>query len=98
MVAKSLTKMAISPTAPVPVITRMWRAMEPVTKRGGGGATIGAGGNAETDMEASLGAPRALGNGQIVGPHRLGDGKGIGAQGRGGDVRSGEPQEGTRPC
>ena len=66
MVAKSLTKMAISPTAPVPVITRMWRAMEPVTKRGGG-ATIGAGGNAETDMEASLGAPRALGNGQSLG-------------------------------
>ena len=49
MVAKSLTKMAISPTAPVPVITRMWRAMEPVTKRGGG-ATVGADGNAETDM------------------------------------------------
>ena len=66
MVAKSLTKMAISPTAPVPVITKMWRAMEPVTKRGAGGATIGAGGNAETDMEASLGAPRALGNSQSL--------------------------------
>ena len=41
--------------------------MGPVTKRGGGGATIGAGGTAETDMEASLAAPRALGNGQSLG-------------------------------
>jgi hypothetical protein len=52
--------------APVPVITRMWRAMGPVTKRGGGGgATIGAGGNAETDMDASLAVLQALGNGQL---------------------------------
>src|SRR5262245_48979535 len=49
MVAKSLTKMAISPTAPVPVITTMWRAMDPVTKRGAG-ARMAAGGDAETDM------------------------------------------------
>ena len=62
MVAKSLTKMAIRPTAPVPVITRMWRAIEPVTKRGRGGARIGAGGVAVTDMDACLRAPGALGN------------------------------------
>jgi hypothetical protein len=40
--------------------------MGPVTKRGGGGgATIGAGGNVETDMDASLGVLQALGNGQL---------------------------------
>jgi hypothetical protein len=40
--------------------------MGPVTKRGGGGATIGAGGNAETDMHASVDVLQALGNGQSL--------------------------------
>ena len=38
MLAKSLKKIAIRPTALVPVITRMWRGIEPVTKRGGAAA------------------------------------------------------------
>jgi hypothetical protein len=36
MLAKSPTKIAISPTALVPVITRMWRKIGPETKRAGG--------------------------------------------------------------
>jgi len=36
-------------------MTKMCRAMEPVTKRGGGdGATTGVGGNGETDMGTSF--------------------------------------------
>jgi hypothetical protein len=59
--------MAINPPAPVLVITKMCRAMEPVTKRGGvDGATTGARGNGETDMGTSLGASRVIGNSQSV--------------------------------
>src|SRR5262249_44178358 len=38
MLAKSLKNIDMRPTALVPVITSMWRAIEPVTKRGGTGA------------------------------------------------------------
>src|SRR6185312_7631230 len=34
MLARSPTKMAISPTAPAPVISRMWRRSEPLTNLG----------------------------------------------------------------
>src|SRR5262245_13106797 len=36
MLAKSLKKIDMRPTALVPVITKMWRPIEPVTKRGPG--------------------------------------------------------------
>ena len=64
MLAKSLKKIDISPTALVPVITRMWRAIEPVTRRGSGagaGSATSAGGVAEAGMGglSTLGAPLA---------------------------------------
>ena len=65
MLAKSLKKIDISPTALVPVITRMWRAIEPVTRRGSGagaGSATSAGGVAEAGMARSFDAPGALGN------------------------------------
>jgi hypothetical protein len=53
MLAKSLKKIAIKPTALVPVMTKMWRAIEPLTKRGcrtGAGSEMSAGGVAEAGM------------------------------------------------
>jgi hypothetical protein len=57
-------KIAISPTAPVEVITAMWRRIDPVANRGDVGAG-GSGGSAGSDMAPSFDASGALGNSEI---------------------------------
>src|SRR6516162_7855973 len=58
MLAKSLKKIDMRPTALVPVITRMWRAIEPVTNRGGTG--IGSASDAVDGLLAGMGSLSAV--------------------------------------